>query len=135
MKKVVIGIISKIDTDGIKKWLLVSASKDFGKFNGYYYPPGGHIEKGESESIALSREIKEELNLDAKPLKRIAISPGDVPDQETYWWLCDVSGKIKRDSELTDAQYFTKEQIDSSIKIWPATRKIFEKYIFERSDK
>ena len=32
----------------------------------YYVLPGGHIEKNESEEVALLREIKEETSLDAE---------------------------------------------------------------------
>ena len=129
MNKVVVGIISRI-INGHQEWLLASAVKDFGEYTGYYYPPGGHVEEGESIAEALTREIKEELDLDAKPIAQIAATPGDVVDQETYWWSCEVTGQIKLDPELSDAQYFTKEQIESEIKVWPATRDFFEQHIF-----
>lgn len=133
MKEVVVGIISESVSSGEKSWLLVSSAKDFGEFTGYYYPPGGHIEEGETEEAALRREIKEELNLVARPLARLAISKGDVADQETYWWQCDVSGEIQIDPELRDAQYFTRSQIENDIKIWPATQKFFDEFIFQNS--
>lgn len=130
MNKVVVGIIDRINQDGEKEWLLVRSARDFGDYTGCYYPPGGHVEEGEAIISALTREIKEELNLNAKPIAQIAVSAGDVPDQETYWWSCEVDGDIKLDPELSDAQYFNQKQIEDEIKVWPATRRFFEEYIF-----
>jgi 8-oxo-dGTP pyrophosphatase MutT (NUDIX family) len=130
MKKVVVGIVERNNQNGEKEWLLVSSANDFGKYTGYYYPPGGHIEEDETEEVALTREIKEELNLDARPIARLAISSGDVPEQQTYWWSCGVDGEMKVDPELSDISWFTQKRIQEGTNIWPATKKFFESYVF-----
>lgn len=124
------GIISRVGSSGEKEWLFVSSAKNFGEYSGFYYPPGGHIEGDESKAEALKREIKEELDLRAEPIKEIAVSSGDIANQETYWWLCEVSGSINLDAELNDFQYMTKDIFRKEPKIWPATKKFFEEYIF-----
>ena len=68
MKKVVVGIISSKTNP--KKYLLASSKKDFGKYTGYYYPIGGHVDNGEDELTALKREIKEELSVNVTTAKK-----------------------------------------------------------------
>jgi len=130
IKRVVCAIIVKEDK-GEKKYLLVSSKGSFGEYSGFYYPPGGHVEGNESLLNALSREIKEELELKIDSAKLIAKTKGDVLNQITYWYLCEVGFydfKLDKD-ELRDGGYYTKEEIQK-MKIWPATMKIFKKYIF-----
>ena len=131
MKKVVVGLVSRMNETGEKEYLLVSSRKDFGEFTGSYYPPGGHMEEGEGKAQALKREFMEELGVEVEPLEEIAESLGDVKDQITYWWDCkliDTNFKVKSD-EIADVGFFTKEKIEK-LKVWPATRDFFEKYIF-----
>ena len=130
MQLVVVGILSQIRSSGEKEYLLVSATKDFGKYTGAYYPPGGHVEQGEDEAGALSREIHEELGLTVEPVKRIATTSSDIPDQTTSWWECRIiSGEISlRTSEISDARFFTPQEMQS-ILLWPATKKFFDTYI------
>lgn len=131
MKRVVIGIISRVNDNGEDEFLLIQAKKDFGQFTGFYYPPGGHIEAGETEDEAVVREIKEELNIDVAAVQKIAETQGDVEGQITYWWKCEyITGEIKvQEDEISDAGYFTKTQLEN-MDIWPATQKFFERYIF-----
>lgn len=135
MKKVVVGIISRVNLQSQKEYLLVSSKKDFGEYTGYYYPPGGHIKKGETKTEALKREIQEELGIEVEPLGEMAETFGDVKGQITYWWLCRItSDDLKiNNKELMDARFFTKEEI-SNLKLWPATKRIFEKYIFKTNE-
>lgn len=131
MSKVAVGIVSKVNKNNQKEYLLVSAKRDFGEFTGFYYPPGGHIEEGENKNQALRREIEEELGIEIEPVKEIAETPGDVEGQITYWWLCNFKGgdlKIDKE-EIADANFFTEDKI-RQLKLWPATKQFFERYIF-----
>lgn len=132
MKRVVVGIISRNRNSEQEEYLLIQSKKDFGKFSGFYYPPGGHLEEDENTREALVRELKEELNLNVAPTHEIAITPGDVNNQLTHWWLCEIkSGDIKiKEDEIADAAYFTASEM-KEIKIWPATRNFFNTYIFK----
>lgn len=130
MKRVVVGIIIRKNLENADEFLLVSSQKDFGEFTGAYYPPGGHVELGETDEDALIREIKEELNLRVSPIKKVAEIPIDVKNEIASWWTCKIdSGELKVDTEeITDANWFTKEQM-KKIKLWPATKTFFDTYI------
>jgi 8-oxo-dGTP pyrophosphatase MutT (NUDIX family) len=130
MAHVVAGIIKKANPPS---FLLVSSKRDFGNYSGFYYPPAGHIETNEDELTALKREIKEELGLNITRAKKIADTMGDVKNQKTSWYSCDVDNynfTINK-QELHDARFFTQQQM-KAIKIWPATLDIFKRYIFNK---
>ncbi len=127
--RVVIAIISRNRDNGEVEYLLAKTNKDYGEFTGYWYAPGGKVESGESDEQALVRELKEELNLDLKPIKKITETPGDIPDQVTSWWSCAASGNIKVNTdELTEAGYFTFKEMEG-LDMWPANKKFFHEYI------
>lgn len=131
MTHVVVGVIVKGKNP--PAYLLVSSKKDFGEFSGYYYPPGGHVEEGEDELSALKREVNEELGVTIKNAHKLTETEGDIKDQKTSWYLCEIENdhlKINH-QELHDAKFFTRDEMQS-LKIWPATRKIFESYIFNK---
>ena len=126
MKSVAVAVIRHPETG---KYLLVSSAKDYGEFTGYFYPPGGRIEPGEGEEDTIRREMLEELNLVVEPVRKIAQTPGDVADQETSWWECRlVSGEIQLSDEITQAGYFSREDMNA-MQIWPATESFFREYI------
>jgi len=130
MKKVAVGIISRPLNGGAEKeYLLVSSARDFGDYTGYYYPAGGHVEAGESEEQALIREIEEELGLVATSITLLAVTPGDIAGQETYWYECVANGEITVSVTLRDARWFTRTEIENG-KVWPATQEVFQRHIF-----
>lgn len=131
MNKVVVAIITRTKNDE-SEYLLVKSKNDFGDYTGFYYPPGGHIEGDENPAQALVREIKEELGLNIKPTEELDVTLGDVKNQETHWWLCQLLGgelSIQKE-ELSDASYFTQDQM-KQLPIWPATKTFFNKNIFK----
>jgi len=133
MSKVVVGIIVKKDIED--SYLFVSSKTYFGKYTGYYYPPGGHVEESESEVDALKREIKEELTIDLLKAEKITDQiESDVKDQKTVWYLCEVENyNFEFDKEeLKDARFFTREEM-KELNLWPATKTFFEKYIFKNN--
>lgn len=130
MTNVVTGIVVK-DTHP-ESYLLVSSKSDFGEYLGFYYPPGGHVEEGESEVEALKREVKEELGVNVIKTERITDQiASDVQGQRTVWYFCELDSlDFDIDNEeIRDVGFFTEKEMES-MKIWPATKKLFNKYIF-----
>lgn len=130
MKNVVVGIITR-NSKNKTEYLLISSKRDFGKYTGFYYPPGGHLEEGEDERRALVREIREELRVSVEPKKKIAVTPGDVKNQITHWWKCDIENYdfIIDKSELSDVGWFSRDEILNNQNVWPATKNFFKEYI------
>ncbi len=132
MKEVVVGVVSRQRADQLKEYLLVSSRLDFGEFTGCYYPPGGHIAAGESKEETLVRKIRDELGVKAHPTKEIAITLGDVPNQLTYWWECQIvswDSMVINKEAISNAGFFTQQEM-KVMKLWPATRKFFNEHVF-----
>jgi 8-oxo-dGTP pyrophosphatase MutT (NUDIX family) len=134
MKQVVVGIISRKNDKGEEEYLLVRSAKNFGKFTGMWYPPGGHVEQGEDERSALRREIWEELGILVTVLKKLGETAGDVPDQTTHWWKCRIDrGQIHvQIGEIVGVRWCGKEAMEK-LKLWPATKAFFESYFAGRA--
>ncbi len=77
MKKHVRVVTAAIIREG--KLLLCRRSDD-SDYNGYFEFPGGKVEVGESDIIALKRELTEELSIDADITKKIDESYFEYPN-------------------------------------------------------
>ncbi|MCM2339277.1 MAG: NUDIX hydrolase [Burkholderiales bacterium] len=131
MIHVVVAIISRKREDKQEEYLLVKSQKDFGEFTGCWYPPGGHMEEGETEIQTLVREIKEELNFDIKVGEKVGECLGDVKDYIISWYECELLNfdmNVNKE-ELADVGWFTKEEMGKDIRIWPKTFEFLQKYI------
>jgi mutator protein MutT len=59
---------------------------------GYWSPPTGRIEAGESQAQAVVREMREELGLDVRPLAKVWESQTDDGSFLLHWWLVEEDG-------------------------------------------
>ncbi len=84
------------------------------------------MEEYETEVEALKRELKEELNIEIKPIEKISESSNDIQDEQAHWWKCEIeAGEIKiNKDEIREAKYFTLDQM-RSMNIWPAKKNFF----------
>ncbi len=83
---------------------------------------GGHPEAGESEEIALLREIKEEMGCEANLVKKLgdfeapAAHDDAVVRLSTY--LVELSGKIHfNDPELAEYRFIDNDYVEKGIKL------------------
>ncbi len=131
MRVGVFGLVTGKNEQNETTYLLMSSKKDYGQYTGFYYPPGGGVEEGETTEQALIREFQEELAMHVQPIKELVVSEGGIPDNEIHWFLCESDSPqfTISDPEVQDAGFFTKDQIDS-MDIWPATARILKEYIF-----
>ena len=76
------GAVAVVARDG--KLLVIRRSQHVVAPGAFCFPGGG-IEAGESEAQALVREIREELNAEVRPLRRLwrSVTPWRV---ELFWW-------------------------------------------------
>jgi 8-oxo-dGTP pyrophosphatase MutT (NUDIX family) len=78
-----------------------------------YCFPGGHIEPGETEDQAVSRELMEELSVAAAPVRLIwrSVTPWNV---ELAWWLAEIApdaALIPNPLEVADFHWLTAAEI------------------------
>ena len=130
-KKVVAALISKNNLRD--EFLFVMPTKDWAGFNGYYHIPAGHVEKSESSEAAMVRELREELGVEAKILKKLATTGGDFDDVIVDWFECSIVPEedfTLQEDEIKEARYFSRNELNT-INIWPATKKLFDNHVLK----
>jgi len=65
---------------------------------GWWSPPTGRVEPGETEPEAVARELREELGLAGHAVRRVWECPTDDGRYTLGWWLCTAAhGEIVAD--------------------------------------
>jgi 8-oxo-dGTP diphosphatase len=79
---------------------------------GYWTPPSGRIEQGETHEQALIREVEEELGVKATPIAKVWECPTDDGEFLLHWWTADIdSHELCLDpTEVADARWVTCEE-------------------------
>ncbi len=82
---------------------------------GAYCFPGGGIHDGESEEAAIVREMREELNIDSTPIRRIwqSLTPWQV---DLGWWLVELPTKFElraNEGEVAEITWLLPHEIRS----------------------
>ena len=94
---------------------IFSTQRGYGEFKGGWEFPGGKIEPGETPQQALTREIKEELEVNIKVGELIDIVEYDYPTfhltMECYWAEI-ISGELVL-KEHQAAKWLSKAELDS----------------------
>jgi 8-oxo-dGTP diphosphatase len=79
---------------------------------GYWTPPSGRIEPGETQEQALVREVEEELGVKVTPIAKVWECPTDDGEFLLHWWTAEIdSDELRLDpAEVADARWVTCEE-------------------------
>ncbi|HEX6261289.1 MAG TPA: NUDIX domain-containing protein [Actinomycetota bacterium] len=98
---------------------------------GCWAPPGGRIEPGETQEEAVSREVREELGLEVRPVEKVWECPTHDGGYLLHWWLAEASaGEIRPDpAEVSEARWILPEEFDDLEPTFEAHRPFFEEIL------
>jgi 8-oxo-dGTP pyrophosphatase MutT (NUDIX family)/GNAT superfamily N-acetyltransferase len=98
---------------------------------GYWAPPSGKIEPGEGEEAAVIREVKEEVGVTIRPVRKVweSISAGGT--HTLHWWLADAEDRELRPDrrEASDARWVAVSEIATLQPTFPGDRYFFEEIL------
>jgi 8-oxo-dGTP diphosphatase len=79
-------------------------------FPGYWAPPSGRLEPGETQSAAVEREMAEELGLDVVPLAKVWECPTEDGLYTLHWWTArprNDRALVLQPDEVSEARWVT----------------------------
>jgi len=109
------------------KFLLLEDSR--AQMLGHWAPVHGRCkDKDKSEKDSVIQEVLEETNLRVNPVRKLWTTKADTKTKTVTFWSAEIiSGKIKIDKKETSRYgWFTLEE-GLKLKLYPGTRKFFEK--------
>ena len=84
-------------------------------FAGYWSPLSGKVEPGELQSDAVVREVREEVGLEVRALRKVWECPAENAEYLLHWWLVEETApgaELTLDPrEVADADFFDREEI------------------------
>jgi 8-oxo-dGTP diphosphatase len=86
MKEAIVAIIRRAGR------MLVIQRGPAAMLSGYWSPPSGRIEPGETQAEAVVREMREELGLAVRPLAKVWECLTDDGSYRLHWWTVDEDG-------------------------------------------
>ena len=94
---------------------------------GYWCPPSGRIEEGESQEQAVAREIEEELGVRAAARDKVWECPTDDGAFLLHWWTADIPDVdfFLDPDEIADARWVTREEFHELQPIFEGDRRFF----------
>ena len=96
---------------------------------GYWAPPSGKIEPGESQAGAVIREVREEVGVGVRPIGKIWESVSASGTHTLHWWLAEADGRdLTLDSRsASDARWIEVDGIATLEPICAGARRFFER--------
>ena len=93
-------------------------------FGGYWSPLSGKVEPGESQAQAVVREVREEVGLEVRAVRKVWECPTEGADYLLHWWLVEEDGGdlVLDRREVADAGWFTREEVHALAPTFEADR-------------
>ncbi len=128
-KDAVVAIIQKAGT-----FLFIRRSDYIDTAAGYWCPVSGRVEENETQIEALEREVKEEVGLSVKALKKICEIPSHNNQFILHFWTTEIiSGKASvASNEATDFKWVTLEQMKQLAPDFDEDIQVFENLIGDK---
>lgn len=98
---------------------------------GYWAPPSGKVEPGERQEAAVIREVKEEVGVAIRPVRKVWESTSAGGTHTLHWWLADAEDRDLRPDprEVSDARWVTVSEITTLEPTFPGDRNFFEEIL------
>jgi 8-oxo-dGTP diphosphatase len=95
--------------------------------SGYWCPPSGRIEPGETQQQAVVREVAEELGLVAKPVAKVWECRADDGDFNLHWWVAEADAyELRPDAgEVEKIRWVTPDEFLQLTPTFEGDRKFF----------
>lgn len=96
---------------------------------GYWEPPGGKIEPGESQAAAVIREVREGVGLTVSPIGKIWENVSASGTHTRHWWLADAHGRdlTPEGRSAHDARWISLNEIATLEPTDAGDRRFFER--------
>ncbi len=130
-KDAVVAIIQKAD-----RFLFIKRSNYIDTAAGYWCPVSGRLEENETQIEALQREVKEEVGLSVKALKKICEIPSHNNQFILHFWTTEIiSGEASvASNEATDFKWVTLEQMKQLHPVFEEDIQVFEKLTGDKNN-
>jgi len=117
--------IVAVITNGDKVLLIQRAPTVRG--GGYWAPVSGEVEPGETQEAAVVREVKEEVGLTVRPLRKVWENMSTRGTFRLHWWLAEYVGGelVLEKKEVSAARWLTVDEI-SGLKIFEGDREFYQ---------
>ncbi|MDQ4064798.1 MAG: NUDIX domain-containing protein [Actinomycetota bacterium] len=99
--------------------------------SGYWSPPSGRIEPGETHEAALVREIEEELGLSATPGAKVWECPTDDGIYLLHWWTAELRNTAFTldPDEVSEARWVTSAEFHQLQPTFAGDRRFFDEVL------
>jgi len=99
--------------------------------SGYWAPPSGRIEPGESQEAAVVREIREELGLEVTPSRKVWECPTDDGGFLLHWWMVEAEpGEPRPDPrEVSEVRWVLPDEFHALDPTFEGDRRFFDEVL------
>jgi 8-oxo-dGTP diphosphatase len=107
LPEAVVAVITK------EKMVLIIQRGEDVPFPGYWAPLSGKMEPQEDQAEAVVREVREEVGLTVRPVRKVWECTAASGSHKLHWWLAEwLSGDLRPDPrEVADARWLDVEEV------------------------